>query len=89
MEKSPLEQSESSVEQLHARLSQIDKAIIELTDGLNRVPAPFETSSHLDDDAEESEQVQQALGDVSMELQQLRHEKEAIESELQRREQHT
>lgn len=83
MERPPrAEKPKLTVEQIRKRLAEIDAEKSRLSDGLNRVPAEFQESSHPEDDSDEASQVGQALDQVSFRRERLEHERLALEEEL-------
>ena len=83
METSP-STTEMTIEQIQERLAQIDQAHFALTESLNRAPAEFQESSHPDDDATEGESVEQKLGAIRSQIQELEHERDQLHAQLAR-----
>ena len=77
MEQPPHTQ-EMTPEQIQERLAQIDKALFTLTDSLNSVPAESQESTQGDDDALESELVEQKLGDIRSQIEELQRERDQL-----------
>ena len=82
MEKGPRTIGEMSLQELKARLVAVNDEIFRLTSGLDRIPAPFQESTQGDDDAVESESVQQAVGGTQERVANLRREMMEIETRL-------
>jgi chromosome segregation ATPase len=69
-------------EQLVARLAEIDKAHFGLTESLDRAPAEFQESTSGDDDATESEPLNQRLAEIRRELEALEAERGTLQTQL-------